>query len=509
MPRLGRPETAAGLSAWAERLSARSFAERGDAPAVLPALYRRKGVLYARFCGRGFRVLMGPRQVRTFRLGEQPGRKEGGEMELLAGWDAADITPPTGVEIAGYGFGPSVGVLDPLEAQVLWLESGEERLVLAAVDLLTFGPGPLAAVRRDVARETGVPAERVLVAASHSHSAPTLMPLRQWGRVDPGYARDVERKIVGAVLRARGASAPVRAGFGCGSGAGLLANRRQGSSITDAAVPVLRFEALDGADTAVVYGFGCHPVTLHGYRNLLSADYAGHVRRRVREDLGRGAAALFLLGPSGDINPAGYVHGAATEGRVRALGEPLASEVIRVARDSAPEKDATLRFLREIVELPVVELPPRSGLAAARERFAREAGEAERAGRPWVERSELEINRDWAEDALAERERGQRRTVSCELAAARIGSAAILWAPLELFTETGLAIRRSSPFVLTAIASNANGGLGYLPTADAYLSPDYTNPQGLAPKVYGVLALAPEAEPLFRARAIALLGGLT
>jgi hypothetical protein len=95
--------------------------------------------------------------------------------------------------------------------------------------------------------------------------------------------------------------------------------------------------------------------------------------------------------------------------------------------------------------------------------------------------------------------------VSCELAAARIGSSAVLTAPLEVFTETGLAIRRASPFAVTIIATNSNGGVGYLPAADAYRSPDYTNPEGLAPKIYGIHALAPEAEPLFRSRSIALL----
>ena len=54
----------------------------------------------------------------------------------------------------------------------------------------------------------------------------------------------------------------------------------------------------------------------------------------------------------------------------------------------------------------------------------------------------------------------------------------------------------------------AVGELGYLPTADAYASDDYTNPQGLAPKVYGLYAFSEAAEPLFRERAGALLAEL-
>jgi len=48
------------------------------------------------------------------------------------------------------------------------------------------------------------------------------------------------------------------------------------------------------------------------------------------------------------------------------------------------------------------------------------------------------------------------------------------------------------------ISSNANGGIGYLPPRDAHEGPYYTNPDGLAPKVFGLYALALQAEPLVR-----------
>ena len=97
------------------------------------------------------------------------------------------------------------------------------------------------------------------------------------------------------------------------------------------------------------------------------------------------------------------------------------------------------------------------------------------------------------------------QTLPCEITVLRLGPAALLFAPLEVFAATGLAIKAASPAPLTLICTNANGELGYLPTPDAYKVEDYTNPQGLAPKVYGLYALAEGAEPLFRERASALL----
>ena len=138
--------------------------------------------------------------------------------------------------------------------------------------------------------------------------------------------------------------------------------------------------------------------------------------------------------------------------------------------------------------------------------FATEAADKQSAGRTWEEVSVLLIQRDWAAEALHAWEAGQLCSdIACEVTALRLGDVAILAAPLEIFTETGLAIKRYSPARMTLLSTNSNDGLGYLPTRDAYKEDDYTNPEGLAPKVYGLYALAAEAEPLFQQNAIRML----
>ena len=44
---------------------------------------------------------------------------------LKAGFAQAVITPPVGVEISGYVFGPSACVLEELQGQAVVLESGD------------------------------------------------------------------------------------------------------------------------------------------------------------------------------------------------------------------------------------------------------------------------------------------------------------------------------------------------------------------------------------------------
>ena len=113
------------------------------------------------------------------------------------------ITPPVGVELSGYAFGPSVGVLADLEAQALVLESQEEQAAFVTADLIGFGPELVAAVRRGVEATLDMPGEWVLLAGSHTHSGPATVSLRHWGAVHDDYVRTLEAQLVGLVALAQ------------------------------------------------------------------------------------------------------------------------------------------------------------------------------------------------------------------------------------------------------------------------------------------------------------------
>jgi hypothetical protein len=427
-------------------------------------------------------------------------------MTLSAGAANVVITPPVGVEIAGYGFGPSQGILDDLEAQALYLKLGDEQIVIVTADLLTFGSELVMQVRRRAAGSYGIPEERISFSASHSHSSPTTHSLRQWGQVDETYQRYLEAGLCGAIGMACHSAREARLGLGLGRAENLSENRRGSSGLLDPSVPVLRVDQSDGQPMAVLFNFACHPVSLHSYRNLLSPDYPGYARQTIRAVLGAQVVTMFSLGCAGDINPAGYRPGKITPQRSRQIGAILGCEVAKLALDPQIQEHPALQFRKRVIELPVLPLPPVSELRQMDERFSAAAARLQAEGRPWVELSVSLIQRDWAREALQAREGGLLRdSIPCEIMAMRLGDAALIAAPLELFTQTGLAIKKNSPAKMTIISSNSNGGVGYLPTQDAYGIDDYTNPDGLAPKVYGLYALAEEAESLFRQAAISML----
>jgi hypothetical protein len=153
--------------------------------------------------------------------------------------------------------------------------------------------------------------------------------------------------------------------------------------------------------------------------------------------------------------------------------------------------------VEEEVEFPLLPLPSLAEIAAEREQAERTLAEAEARGAP---ESELRVLRfhglNWARRAEAEVAAGNPRTsVSGSICAIRIGDAAIVTGPGEVFTEIGLAVKERSPADVTFYAGYSNGCISYMPTAAEYPLGGYEPTYGH--KTYGLPAqVAPETERL-------------
>ena len=61
-------------------------------------------------------------------------------------------------------------------------------------------------------------------------------------------------------------------------------------------------QADDREPTAMIWNYACHPVTTHS-PSILSADYPGAVRTRIRRRFGKDMPVVFLPGFSGNVRP--------------------------------------------------------------------------------------------------------------------------------------------------------------------------------------------------------------
>ena len=92
---------------------------------------------------------------------------------LRAGFATLPRVPPLGLPMDGYAarVGTAVGVLDPLFARVAHVTDGERTVVIVVLEVLAVSESFCAAVRHAVREST--PGAAVLVAATHTHAAPT------------------------------------------------------------------------------------------------------------------------------------------------------------------------------------------------------------------------------------------------------------------------------------------------------------------------------------------------
>ncbi|MGH7586299.1 MAG: neutral/alkaline non-lysosomal ceramidase N-terminal domain-containing protein, partial [Gemmatimonadales bacterium] len=147
------------------------------------------------------------------------------EGKLRAGIGRADITPPPGVGLMGYG--PegkrAVGWRQRLYARVILLEDASgERYALVAADLTQVSLMLHRAVAESVAEETGLGADRILLAATHAHTGPGhYFEARAYNAngssvdgFDPGVVQFLAERIARAVRDAAAGLTQARAGWG-------------------------------------------------------------------------------------------------------------------------------------------------------------------------------------------------------------------------------------------------------------------------------------------------------
>ena len=115
---------------------------------------------------------------------------------------------------------------------------------------------------------------------------------------------------------------------------------------------------------------------------------------------------------------------------------------------------------------------------------------------------EVEINKrrvmvEWASDLVRlANEEQQQYTADLELQVITLGSTALLALSAEVFAEYAKGLDELSPFAHTFPISNANGDIGYLPTAAAFAEGGYEVED--APRLLGALPFRPEVEQIVR-----------
>ena len=401
---------------------------------------------------------------------------------LRAGVAMADITPPLEVGLLMSSvesrWAPFQSVRLPLKARALVLESGNERVALVALDLLALNGtvvGGWTPFKRalSLAVSHWVAPERIVLICTHTHTAPESGAITNLYREASfrGWLAQVRSALACAIREAADNVESCSVAVASSELRGFSLQRRiptpSGIKMSDSLQPIppawldrepvdhrvhgLWFRRWNGSGIATVGHAACHPVHEMCIPQV-SSDFPGEfcAALKAASDCG---LPLFFNGAAGDINPSTVSGGADTASRHgRALAEVLSAAAPQ-ARMLVPRPFA---FARRTASLPMRSM---KGTAV-------------------------------------------RRGCRACLSGLRLGSLAMLFLPGEIFVETARAIERVSPFEHTLIGGFAESTIGYVPTPLAFREGGYE----IGPGKWSFLQ--PEAEPLLRKEAVALLENL-
>lgn len=409
-----------------------------------------------------------------------------------AGAAMSNITPAIGGAIVG-GFTPqpSKHIHDELHARCLVLDDGGTRLAIVLCDNVGIPREVYDAARKQLAETANLPADNVLMAATHTHSATSA---RGDKRLVPSeklteYQQFVVQRIVDGVRRAVHNLEPARIGWGRAQEPSEVFNRRwlmspgpylvnpfggtdqvkmnpprahesllRPAGPTDPEIAFVSLQSTSGRPIALLGNYSLHYVGGTG-PDEISADYFAMFADRVQQlfnadRLDPPFVGILSNGTSGDVNNINFTKPGERHKpyeKMREVANKVAEQVVKAHGDMKYQDWVPLAAAKKDLTL-VVRKPTPEQLDWARKVQAKPEGAP----------LEHPLERSYAQRTLWQHE--SPTEVAVPLQSLRIGDLGIAAIPFEVFTEIGLDIKQGSPWKQTFTVSLANGSYGYLPT---------------------------------------------
>lgn len=434
------------------------------------------------------------RLVGNDKNGNTSGLSGDSEAGLFSGFAERDITPEIGMEQPG-------GYLkvfhktfhDPCKVRAAVFYDGKKKVAVVGIDALIVHRSLVLSVRKKVQERCGIPAESILIAASHSHSSgPTGMiqpgqydhaaslvkslAYEKSSCADSKYLKLVEEKMVEAIHQANNSLEESRLGVGTGREDKVAFNRRfrmkNGMTIThphqgnpdiiepagptDPEVGVMGVWNNQGKCKGCIVNFACHATTNPGG---ISANWIYYLEQTIRGAMGTDCIVIFLAGASGDVTQVNNLNpyrNRAGEDWARFVGGRVGAEAVKVLLSMPRGEMMPLDTRSKVMKIKRRNPDPERVKQCTQlvQKSPEKVGSTE-----WTFAKEIVLL-----NALIRKE----PVVEVEVQAIQVGPAVFVSNPAEYFCQFGLNIKKSSPFNYTFPVTLANGCVGYVPTKDAF-----------------------------------------
>lgn len=292
------------------------------------------------------------------------------QPRVLVGAARVDVTPTVPVVLAGYGGRTKEyeGIDTKLWARAMVIGDAKP-VVIVALDNCGV---PQSATDRLAERlqQHGIPKSHLVVAATHTHNAPTLVdyaPIVWQGRTTAEqdertaqYTTFAIEQMEKAIVQALENRQPMTLEWAQGR-VGFGGNRRvmtggvyrgfglERSGLVDHSLPVLAARDAQGTVRAVWANYACHCTTVGG-RNFVGGDWAGYANKWMEKKFPQ-AVSLMSIGCGADVGPvpSGGLQDAELHGRT------IAEEVARLLDGETTPLSEAPRVASKRIKLPLEE----------------------------------------------------------------------------------------------------------------------------------------------------------
>ncbi|MCR4692831.1 MAG: hypothetical protein K5664_03025, partial [Firmicutes bacterium] len=270
-----------------------------------------------------------------------------------------EITPPKGLELAGYPHYPryNEGAHDPLYAACMYLENDGIETVMVTLDLLFFSKQHAKAVREKVNSLSKIPKSSIMISCSHTHSAPWAagrldIESLEAGKEQPKeYVKELIDKIANLIVDAKNDAYPAKFTSGtaiCGQESGIGGNRRIKGGPHDPLVSVMAIKDETEKLRGMLVNYTLHPTFIHEWSNVCTADYPCYLKKEI-EETKEGVIVGFSQGTSGNQSSRYYREGESYDEAER-VGRTLGKAALSVLENAKWTDELPIKIATDSIE---------------------------------------------------------------------------------------------------------------------------------------------------------------
>ena len=414
------------------------------------------------------------------------------DTKLFVGYADKIVTPPLGIHIPGHGFVPrmSEGVIDDLRIRAVAFSDGENKAVFFECDALFIGNACATRVRTKISERLGIPADHVMIACTHCHTAMTIGGSQYIdGETEPSvsyfkYLDSVFCDLAQFALEDL-KPATMKASRDVLQGVGFIRRFKmkdgtmktnpaymnpdilEPDGVQDESIQLVRFER-EGGKEIVLINFGTHPDVVVG--KLYSPDWPGYTVEVMKGALGGNSEVVMINGFCGDVNHCNRFkprHSCTTLEFAHQMARKVAGAALKIYDDATELPVGKVSGASAIASLEKNdyeewEVPICEQIVASKAKTEKELPDELRAYKISIKKARRVLNNLKHEGDF-----------KVPVYGLQVGSLAFVGIPGEPFSEPGIVIKENSCKEMTLCSCCTNGSYGYFPTRGAFEGAGY------------------------------------